>query len=565
MELRQITSSLLKWWWLIALSIVVAGTSSYLGTRSQPRTYLARTTLMVGQILQNPNPSQSEFATTQVLASAYADRARREPVLNATLNALGLKWDWNALKAVVSARVVPGTQLIEISVLDTDPQRAKVLAEEITNQLILQSPAGLDVQKEAERQFIASQMEELKVNITKSQEELRQLDDVIAKATSARQIQEARARQTTLQTQIATWQATFAQLGTMLQRGASNFLSIIEPAQVPTTPVGPKVATNVLLAVAIGLVLACSAAVLLEYLDDTLKSSDEVRRALDLKTLGNIPPIDGKDYPDKLVVSRYPRAPVTEAYRVLRTNLQHAAGDQPLRTLMVTSTSPLEGKSVTTANLAAAMAQSGQRVILVDADMRRPTQHQIHQLDNTTGLSVILQRGDVSIGDVMRTVSVTNLSVITAGPPPDNPSDLLDSKRLSDLIELLEQYADIVVFDSPPVMAVSDTAILASRVDGTLLVVDAGRTRRGNAQLSREALLSVGARMLGVVLNRLEQEHSGYHYYYYTNEDGKRKRRSDRTGLSRVFGRDGHSNGKTAPSSVAQESLAQETAPSGEN
>jgi capsular polysaccharide biosynthesis protein len=172
MELRQIVSALLKWWWLILASVVVAGISAYLGSRSTPRTYLAHTTLMVGQVLQNPNPNQSEFYTGQVLAQSYADLAKREPVLRATLEALDLKWDWEALKWMVSSRVIAGTQLLEISVLDGDPERARVLADEVAQQLILQSPAATDPQKDAERQFVLSQIDELKTNIKKSQDEV---------------------------------------------------------------------------------------------------------------------------------------------------------------------------------------------------------------------------------------------------------------------------------------------------------------------------------------------------------------------------------------------------------
>jgi len=386
-----------------------------------------------------------------VLAQSYADLARREPVLRVTLEALGLKWDWEVLKGMVTSRVIPGTQLLEISVVDGDPQRARVLVDEVAHQLILQSPAGTDPQKDAERQFILSQIEELKTNIKKSQEEARQLDDVIAKANSARQIQDARSRQAALQSQTSSWQATYAQLLTNLQQGSTNFLSVVEPAQTPYQPIGSRTAYNVLLAMAIGLVLSGSAAFLLEYLDDSLKTADDVRHALGLKVLGSIARIQGDDYQDKLVVAKYPRSPIAEAYRVLRTNLQFSAG-HPWRTLMVTSPSPLEGKSLTTANLAAALAQSGQRVILVDADMRRPTQHHIFGLENRVGLSDVLERGDVSLSEVQQAVSVANLSVVTSGPLPENPSELLGSKRMGDLMELLQQYADVVVFDSPPVI-----------------------------------------------------------------------------------------------------------------
>ncbi len=546
MELRQIFSTLFKWWWLIVVSVAVAAVSSYLGTRSMPKTYLAHTTLMVGQALQSPNPSTSDFYTGQTLAQIYADLAQRERVLKSTLDALGLPWEWTALKSMVIARAIPGSQLLEISVQDTDPLRAKVLVDEIAQQLIRQSPAGAEAQKDSDRQFIVSQMEEIKANITKARQEVSQLDDVIAKATSARQIQDARSRQAALQNQIASWQSTYAQLGLSLQRGAPNTLSVVELAQVPSTPIGPRTAYNVLLAMAIGLALASSAAFLLDYIDDTIRTSDDVRHALDLKTLGSIARIEGDDYPSKLIVASYPRSPIAEAYRMLRANLQHSMGDHSLRTLMVTSASPLEGKSVTVANLAAAMAQSGSRVVLIDADMRRPIQHDIFQLENTVGLSTVLEHEDVSAADVLQAVSVPNLSVVTSGPTPDSPSELLGSKRMGDLIELLEQRADILIFDTPPVLAVSDASILASRLDGTLLIVDAGRTRRGAAQRSKDALMGVGARLLGVALNRLSSAGTGYdYYYYYVSEDGQRRRRRSSSGwFVRLFGRNGHSAGE---------------------
>jgi capsular exopolysaccharide synthesis family protein len=315
-------------------------------------------------------------------------------------------------------------------------------------------------------------------------------------------------------------------------------------------------AYNVILAMAIGLVLSVSAAFLLEYIDDTIKTADDVHHALDLKVLGSIARIDGEDYPSRLVVTRYPRSPIAEAYRMLRTNLQYSTGEGSLRTLVVTSANPLEGKSLTAANLAAATAQSGKHVILIDADMRRPAQHKIFQLDNQVGLSTVLLRGDISIADVVQAVPVANLNVVTAGPETDNPSELLGSERMGDLIELLQQYADILIFDTPPVMAVSDAVILACCLDGTLIVIDAGHTRRGSIQRSKEALTAVGARLVGVALNRLSAPHT--HYYYYYSSDGKRhRRRSARTTLNHLFGRNGHSAGEAEATSVSPQEPAE--------
>ena len=543
MELRQYFNILLKWWWLIVAAVVVAGGASLLSSLSTPRVYQSQTTVMVGQALQNPNPNQSDIYLGEALAQSYTDLVRREPVLQATLDALGLQWDWQTLQSMLSSRVVPGTQLLEISVLDTDPKRAKTLAEEVVHQLILQSPAATDPEKETERQFILAQIQDLKTNIEKSKTEIRQLDDVIANATSARQIQDARSRQSSLQTQVSTWQATYAQLLSNLQLSAPNSLTVVEPARIPTSPVGSGTAANVLLAAAIGLALASGAAFVIEYLDDTLKTSDDVRKVMGLATLGGITQIDGDGYANMLIAARQPRSATAEAYRMLRTNIQFSVVDNQLCTLMVTSPSPEEGKSVTAANIAVVMAQAGQRVALVDADLRRPAQHRIFELNNNIGLTTILLDSEAHLSDMLQATALDNLKVMTAGPLPPNPSELLGSKRMGYLIEALKKKADIVVFDSAPVMAVADASVLARRLDGTVIVVDVGHTRRGPAQRSIEALAAVSASVLGAVLNRVPTRNRSYSYYYSSDDDQPSRARVTRAALQHLLSR---RNGQSA-------------------
>ncbi len=525
MELRQYISVLVKWWWLILASVLVAGAASMLGTLTTPRVYQSRTTLMVGQALQNPNPNQSDFSTGQALAQSYADLVKREPILREALQSLGLNWDWLTLQGMVTSRVVPGTQLLEIIVSDTDPQRAKYLVDEIVNQLILQSPAGTDAKDAASRQFIQQQVEDLQANITKSQAEVRQLDDVIAGANSARQIQDARSRQTELQSQITTWQATYAQLTADLQQGATNFLSVVETAQVPATSVGTSLVSNVLLAAVIGLVLAGSAAFVLEYLDDTIKTADDVQKYVDATLLGGVAYIDHEQMSDRLVALHQPRSPQAEAYRGIRTNLQFSSIDRPLHSLLITSANPEEGKSLTSVNLAVAFAQAGQRVILVDADLRRPSQHNILSLPNKVGLTSVLIDANGQVSNVLQPTSVENLRVMTSGPIPPNPSEMLGSKRMTHIIEALQQEADVVVFDGAPVLAVTDSIVLGVHVDGVLLVVEAGRTRHAQAQRSKEALTKVGAQVLGVVLNRVVARGESYYAYYEDASDSEQKHR----------------------------------------
>jgi non-specific protein-tyrosine kinase len=526
MELKQYFSVVRKWWWLMLASIILASIASLLATRNTPRIYQSRTTLMVGQALQNPNPSQSEFFTGQALAQSYSDLARREPVLRATLDALGLDWDWPVLQNMVSSRWVAGTSLLEISILDTDPQRAKILVEELTNQLILRSPAGNDPEREAERQFIGTQLADLKSNIQKSQEEIKRLNTVIAEANSARAIQDARTQQTALQSQITEWQATYSQLSTLLNVGTANFLSVVELPQVPTTPVSSSTASNVIMAAMIGLALAVAAAFLLEYLDDTIRTPEDIDRTLKLAALGTIANVRGGSLGAELISARQPRSPATEAYRALRVNIQFSMVDRTLRTILVTSANPGEGKSTIACNLAIVIAQAGARVILVDSDLRRPTLHRIFALPNSSGLTSILLDPDTQLPALIQASGVDNLRIMTSGPQPPNPSELLGSKRMESVIEALQQEADIIIFDSPPVLAATDGLVLSSRVDATILIIRAGHTRRSPARHAREALKTVGANTLGAVLNRLaKSEHSMYQGYYYAEDGEKRKTR----------------------------------------
>ena len=211
-----------------------------------------------------------------------------------------------------------------------------------------------------------------------------------------------------------------------------------------------------------------------------------------------------------LIALRDPRAPAAEAYRTLRTNIQFSSLDKPLRTLMATSTAPDEGKSTTLANLAVTIAQAEQRVILVDCDLRRPTLHTLFDLPNEAGLTTMILAEDVP--PPLQETSVPGLTLLSSGPLPPRPADILGSRRMEAAIERLRATADIVLFDTPPVVVVTDAVVLATKVDGVLLVFQAGRTSRERARRARQILEKVKAHIVGVVLNNAEVE-QGYGYY----------------------------------------------------
>ncbi|HWR09192.1 CpsD/CapB family tyrosine-protein kinase [Sporomusa sp.] len=219
----------------------------------------------------------------------------------------------------------------------------------------------------------------------------------------------------------------------------------------------------------------------------------------------------------QLIVHEDAKSPIAEAYRTMRTNIQFAKIDGDMRVIMFTSAGPGEGKSTTTANTAVAMAQSGKKVIIVDCDLRKPVQHKIFSKKNRGITNILVE--DCSVAELIQNTDIDNLQVLTSGPIPPNPSELLGSAKMREIIECLKELADIIIIDAPPTVAVTDACVLAPSVDGILLVLAAGQIRPEMAQKAKELLLKANAHILGVILNRVEiEEEHAYYYYYYGNE-----------------------------------------------
>jgi capsular exopolysaccharide synthesis family protein len=214
-----------------------------------------------------------------------------------------------------------------------------------------------------------------------------------------------------------------------------------------------------------------------------------------------------------LITLADPRSPAAEAYRTLRTNLTFAALDKPIETLVVTSAAPGEGKSTTLANLAVTMAQGERQVVLVDADLRRPSLHEVFHLSNSRGLTTMFVEPKTLENPPLAETGVENLLLLPSGPLPPNPADLLGSRRMEEVIAALRARADVLLFDAPPVVAVTDAAVLGTKVDGVLLVVSAGRTRRDHAQRARELLERVHVRVVGAVLTNAPRDVTLGGYY----------------------------------------------------
>jgi len=328
---------------------------------------------------------------------------------------------------------------------------------------------------------------------------------------------------------------------------------IIAPAQVPVQAAKPKRLQAMLLACVLGPMMGVGLAFFLQYLDTTIKTRDEVERSTGLPVLGYVPALreemngdgrpEGRSSYDLLAVER-PRSAIAEAFRSLRTALSFSAAAQETRSILVTSPSPLEGKSLVSINLAIAFAQAGKRVLLVDSDLRKPRLHKTFSLSPTVGLSNLLAgEGAQDLEEVIHPTPIENLWVLPCGPRPPNPSELMGTQRMRELVREMEQRFDKVIFDTPPAVNVTDCAVLMNFVGGAILVVRGFTTQRDLARRASEILRSTQGHVMGVILNNADTPRGAYgydgyyyyssYYYYYgdSDETGKKvrkKKRSDR-------------------------------------
>jgi capsular exopolysaccharide synthesis family protein len=327
----------------------------------------------------------------------------------------------------------------------------------------------------------------------------------------------------------------FAKVVADLERPATGRASpvsvtVVRPADLPAAPVSPRPTINVALGLLVGLALGIGVAVLRETLDTTIKTSEDLQKLTGSSALGVIA-YDGQAQKNPLVSQMDSRTGRGEAFRTLRTNLRFVDVDNPPRAVVLTSSVASEGKSTTACNLAITLASAGVRVILVEGDLRRPRVADYMGLDGSVGLTDVLI-GRSALDVVLQPWGNSTLSVLASGPLPPNPSELLGSAQMGEVIEAMQARADIVLIDAPPLLPVTDAAVLGRECDGALLVVRHGKTTREQLSRSLDALQSVGARVLGTVLNMAPTGGAhGYYGYGYTSEYATR---TDRPRLTTV-------------------------------
>lgn len=319
----------------------------------------------------------------------------------------------------------------------------------------------------------------------------------------------------------------------------SGGVKMIDPANRPNAPVPSTASRKILFGAVLGISLGLGAVFLLEYMDTSLKSSEEISRFLQIPLLGEIPKIDDnkpayrwlrflpdpkskeEGYNTRLVAYFDPKDPIVESYRNIRTSLlfTFTSGD-PLQAFVVSSPNPSEGKSLTTANLATVFAQSGKKTLVIDTDLRRPVIHKIFRLPKEPGITDVLVK-DVPWEEAIRQTDIENLYILPAGSSPPNPGELIGSQRMRDLLEIFKENMDIVILDSPPVIAAIDAAVIGAQTQGIMLVLNMEETKRDSAKFSIDQIERAGSKILGGLLNNVDvNRRYGYYYnqYYYRHK-----------------------------------------------
>lgn len=334
-------------------------------------------------------------------------------------------------------------------------------------------------------------------------------------------------QQADLQRAVTQGQAVVAQLANSVLQLNLRTKGIHKPGRIIAGPtkaiqVAPKPLQNMLYATGIGIVLAICFALLQEFLDDRIHTPEEARRHLNVPILGYIPLVEKEE--GRLLSRARGMGPLLESYRVLRSNVQFATVDNPASALLVTSSVPGEGKSTTASNLAVAMALDGRRVILVDCDLRLPTLHEKFQVKAAPGLTNVML-GSASLDEALQETTIPKLRLLTAGPLPPNPAELLNSHTMQQVFAALKSKSDVVIFDSPPCLSAADAQVLSAAVDGVIYVMQFGEARKSGVRHAGELLLQAQARVLGVVFNKISHSDHRDNYYFssygnYSNAQG---------------------------------------------
>lgn len=542
MELLQYWKIVRKRLWLILLLVAVAIAATLIINSQTPPVYRSTTRLLLRPGSASEWPG-SISAAAQEMGTTYGEFMRSWSFAESMAREMGGEITPFDVLEFSSSRYVP-SQFFDINATYRDPVTAQRLAATAAQVLISQNIARQQAQQEqvraqedpiqvAERErlkelqdSLTGELEYYADRIDSLKGEIARLESLPRSGESDQQILDLRRELLDNQSLRISALSSLANTQTALVGGSGSgnpdTAIVLDEARLPEAPLP----SNLLVSLATAIVAAIGAGIglafLLEYLDFTIKTPQELDTIYGITTLGVTGIIAGKEGrngkrgdQEDLVTLIAPRSPVSEAFRALRTNLQFSDPEHELRSLLITSAGPVEGKSLTAANLAISMAQAGKQVILVDCDLRKPKIHRLFGAAKAPGISNLIIDAGLPFDAYLQATAVEGLRVLTCGMLPPNPAELLSSARAAEVMKELEAHADLVIYDSPPAATVTDAVILATRVDGVLQVVKAGATRRDVVLQGKAVLENVGARVLGPILNQVNSDDLGYYSYYY--------------------------------------------------
>ena len=502
-SLMEYAYLLWRWVWLILLAGLLAGGTAYLSSSRTIPTYQTSTRLFISVPSLATNVDSTGLFFTYNMTTTYAQMLTDYPVLQGVLDKLKLDVTPEMLRGMIKVTEIKDLQLISISVSGTNPG----LIVEIANTL---SAVFAERISSLQSQRYAASREALKVQVDEMSKQVEATTQELAGATDETLKLETQTRLTQYRQLYASLVSSYEQVRMAEAQNTTNVV-VSDPAR-NASQTGPKTARNTLLALAAGMLLAAGLVFAIDALDDSIKNPEEIRRKFGLPILGVIARHTSPE--GRPAAQAQPRSPVSESFRALRTNVKFASVDVPLRRVLITSPTPQDGKTTVAANLAVVIAQGEKQVMVVDADLRRPQMHLRFGLPNRSGLSDLLVRPLDELDAAVQSTGVPGLKVVTSGPLPPNPAELLGSNKMAELLERLAGENDLVLVDTPPILSVTDAAALAPGVDGVILVAKPGATKVAALQQAVEQLQAVGARILGVVLNEVEPGSRRYGYYY---------------------------------------------------
>ena len=495
--------------------MLVAGTAAYVSANRETPMYSASATMLIspGQAVTSAVDINS-LRATEYLAGTYPRLITNADMHERVADALGL----DEVPGSISASAVEGSQLVTVTVTDTDPDRAALVANTVVTEFQRYSEEQAQERADTARSLMDNQIDAIDTRIAEIDARLDELDTAANRddPQAQREIEALTQERGSLSTSKVELNTNAVTIGAQTIAASPS----VEPAGsavAPEQPFSPQPRRSALLGLFVGLLLGVGLVALLEFLDNTVKPEQNLQALAGAPLLATIPALNKLQPGGGQVYSMaQPQSGAAEAIRLLRTNLEFASATAEIDSITVTSPGAGEGKSTTVANLGVVMAQAGLNTVVIDGDLRKPTQARIFGVQNNTGLTTLLTHPDEDWQDAAQKVALPGLRLIPSGPLPPNPSDLVSSARFEQLLSRIAADVDLVIVDSPPVLAASDALAIARHTDGVFVVCHSHRTRTDSLRHAAHLIHHGGIRLVGIVLNRQRgQQGASYYGEYY--------------------------------------------------